>query len=697
MGPRGAGGNEHVTRPRRRLPLSILAVFAVLAVSVGAATVAPLQAQEAEDTVPAESVETEKVRVRTAESPIGDSELASLAENNTVAPASARLGIEVYGPNLDAVRAAIESVGGEPYGEVPGFFVEARVPIGAFATLNNNEAVTRIEQVTQVAQAASNSFANNPELASILDDSQLLGQWHSLAHEGQGQRIGILDLFGAAELSTAISSDRIPNPSGTFCRNNGRSCNISVPGGGGHGVAVAEIIHNAAPRAELYLATVVTTADLAAAIEWFGSEGVTVINRSETSEFDGPGNGTGPTASLVDRAIALDMVWVAAAGNAGGGDGRDGQNWVGNFNDPDGNGLHNFADGSERMAFTCGFLLGMRWDDWADGTIPTDYDIYIYDSLTATVPEAVGDDLQSLASHVPLEHVTTRCQSSGDIDYISIRRYEDVRSDGTDEIQILGNQTVMTEWTNRHSALGPGNDSANPGAVIVGASVSPVIGRVAPFSSQGPTFDGRPAIDVVAPSCLPIPDFFDACFAGTSASAPVVAGTVAVLRGAGVISSAQQADRVAGQISIDGGTPGIDNAYGNGLLTLPNPGALGAWDRVPQCNGTLATIIGSEGDDVLVGTPGNDVFFAAGGNDILNGRGGDDILCAGHGDDFIDSGEGNNSIFAGPGNDTITASYIRDFVDPQTGNNIIQGQGARGDTAPSIGSALWPRSIETGQ
>lgn len=660
---------------------------------VGAALVSPAHAQEAPIPVPAEEVVAEKVRVLTAESPIGDSELAALAENNTVAPASARLSIEVYGPDLDAVRSAIESVGGEPYGEVPGFFVEARVPIGAFVTLNNNESVTRLEQVTQVAQPAATSFANNPELATIFNDSSLLGQWHSVAHQGQGQKIGILDLFGANELSTAITTNRIPTPAGTFCRQNGRACNISVAGGGGHGVAVAEIIHNAAPRAELYLATVVTTADLAAAIEWFGSQGVTVINRSETSEFDGPGTGSGPTASLIDRAVALDMVWVAAAGNAGGGGGRGGQNWVGNFNDPDGNGLHNFENGSERMAFSCGFLLGMRWDDWGRSAIPTDYDIYIYDTPTTFVPEAVGEDLQSQASHVPLEHVTTTCQSADDIDYLSILRFDDVAPDGTDEIQILGNQTIMGEWTNRHSALGPGNDSVNPGAIVVGASRSPTVDIIATFSSQGPTFDGRPAIDILAPSCLPIPAFFDSCFDGTSASAPVVTGAVAVLRSAGVISSAQQANRVIGEVAADGGPVGIDNAYGNGVLTLPNPGSLGAWATVPECDGSLATIIGSEGDDVLVGTSDNDVFFAAGGDDTITGLGGNDIVCAGDGDDFIDSGDGNDRIFAGPGNDSILATWRRDFVDDPSGSNTVSGQGANGDLAPAIGSTLWPGSI----
>ncbi len=605
---------------------------------------------------------------------ISDGSLAALAADPGRVPATATTNVEVHGNDLDALGRAIASVGGEAYGHVPGFFVEARIPIGQLEVLQADPAVVRLDEVTRVSnQPADDSLANNPALTSILENSVLLDQWHSAGHLGGGQKIGILDIFGGAELQQAISNDRIPPPAGTFCRRNGRSCPISAIDGGPHGVAVAEIIHQVAPEAELYLATVLTTADLAAAVEWFGREGVTVINRSETSELDGPGDGTGPTASIVDRAVELNMVWVAAAGNAGGRGASDGQNWIGDFNDPDGNGFHNFADGTERMAFTCGFILGMRWDDWDAGTIPTDYDLWIYDTPTANATEARGADLQSNTNHVPLEHVNTQCSSFDDVDYISIHRYAETRSDGTDEIQILGNQTQMSEWTNSRSATGPGNDSSNPGAIIVGASVRATDNTLAGYSSQGPTFDGRDGVDLLAPSCLPIPDFFSFCFSGTSASAPVIGGIVGVLRGAGLAGTAPEIDPLIASITIDGGAPGPDPQYGHGFLNLPSPTALNVPATIPSCNGVRATIIGTAGNDVLVGTQGVDVIWGGPGADRISGRGGHDIICGGTGADVILAGAGNDTVLAGKGGDRVEGQDGADAINGGPGRDVLEG------------------------
>src|SRR3989442_11330581 len=53
------------------------------------------------------------------------------------------------------------------------------------------------------------------------------------------------------------------------------------------------------------------------------------------------------------------------------------------------------------------------------------------------------------------------------------------------------------------------------------------------------------------------------------------------------------------------------------------------------CNGRRATIVGTQGDDVIYGTPGRDVIAGLGGNDEIHGRGQNDIICGGPGDDFI--------------------------------------------------------------
>src|SRR3989442_10711738 len=72
----------------------------------------------------------------------------------------------------------------------------------------------------------------------------------------------------------------------------------------------------------------------------------------------------------------------------------------------------------------------------------------------------------------------------------------------------------------------------------------------------------------------------------------------------------------------------------------------------------LATIVGTEGDDVIVGTSGDDVIQALGGNDVIDGGDGNDLICGGAGDDVIYGGAGDDGLRAvalrgAPGQDDI--------------------------------------------
>src|SRR5262249_30841560 len=147
----------------------------------------------------------------------------------------------------------------------------------------------------------------------------------------------------------------LPAPAGTFCLRSGTACDIwgsQVT----HGEGVAEIVHEMAPGASLYLATVRTASDLQAAVDWFAANGVKVISRSLGADFDGPGDGTGPIDAVVDDAVAKGMTWFNSAGNTG----ADGY-WRGQWRDTDGDGWLDFAPGDETMGFTCESIAGLRW------------------------------------------------------------------------------------------------------------------------------------------------------------------------------------------------------------------------------------------------------------------------------------------------------------------------------------------------
>ena len=92
------------------------------------------------------------------------------------------------------------------------------------------------------------------------------------------------------------------------------------------------------------------------------------------------------------------------------------------------------------------------------------------------------------------------------------------------------------------------------------------------------------------------------------------------------------------------------------------------------CGGLAATIVGTEGDDVIDGTSGDDVIVALGGNDEVTGGAGFDRICLGAGDDRGTGGKGEDFILGGAGNDLITGGNGGDFIDGGRGADTIRGK-----------------------
>ncbi len=65
----------------------------------------------------------------------------------------------------------------------------------------------------------------------------------------------------------------------------------------------------------------------------------------------------------------------------------------------------------------------------------------------------------------------------------------------------------------------------------------------------------------------------------------------------------------------------------------------------PTCHGMPATIVGTNGRDILFGTEGPDVIVGRAGADSIHGGGGDDTICAGSGIyDFVRGGSGDDYV-----------------------------------------------------
>ncbi|HVS98925.1 MAG TPA: calcium-binding protein [Solirubrobacterales bacterium] len=97
----------------------------------------------------------------------------------------------------------------------------------------------------------------------------------------------------------------------------------------------------------------------------------------------------------------------------------------------------------------------------------------------------------------------------------------------------------------------------------------------------------------------------------------------------------------------------------------------------PMCHGERATIVGTDGDDVIQGTEQADVIWAGPGNDKVYGGLGNDVVCGGSGDDLIHGGRGNDWLEGGAGTDRV----FGDLGDDHLGG----GSGDRDEVSGGLG------------
>ncbi len=103
---------------------------------------------------------------------------------------------------------------------------------------------------------------------------------------------------------------------------------------------------------------------------------------------------------------------------------------------------------------------------------------------------------------------------------------------------------------------------------------------------------------------------------------------------------------------------------------------------LPQfCQGRLATLDGTAGNDVLNGTSGDDVIAGGDGDDLIQGGGGDDLICGGDGDDTMLGGPGDDTLLAGSGSDTASYGGATNGVTVDLAAGQSTGQGTDGLTS----------------
>lgn len=387
--------------------------------------------------------------------------------------------------------------------------------------------------------------------------------WNMSGFTGAGVKVGVIDV-GFEGVRSLIGVE-LPTPIGRCYRSVGNfTSNLAdCERNGVHGTAVAETVIDVAPDAALYIANPLSPLDLHDAVAWMAAQGVTVINHSVGWGYEGPGDGTttrsnGPLAA-VDSAVSKGVVWVNAAGNEGL------SSWSGSYSDLDSNGFLEFAPAIDANGITvfAGFeiTLYIRWDDsWTNAS--ADLDLYLFDGNGNVL--ARSDSQQSGATgHEPFERIRYTPSQTGMV-YAVVYHYGGPAPTWI-QMQVLSGETL--QYGAPGYSIGNPAESANQGMLAVGAAGWKTPDAIAPYSSQGPTRDGRIKPDVVGIDFADTVSYGPSAFPGTSQAAPHVAGMAVLVKqrypGYGPVQIAQYLRTNASRSSNP------DNTWGYGLALLP--------------------------------------------------------------------------------------------------------------------------------
>jgi len=346
-----------------------LVVGLLVLLSLGTASVAPSAWAQPVPTpssgpVSPRGESAQPATVRADKHPTLDSQLLAAARAaRGLAPAAASQGSIRRGLRLegDRVRVVIETNNGavsiaESFVERRyGNLVQALVPVAQLESLAAQPGVRRVRQPFRPVVAA---------IAGEEVGASGANAWQSAGFTGAGVKVAIIDL-GFQDYTQRQASGDLPatGPGSLVTQNFG--CTPGLENGEVHGSAVAEIVHEMAPGAELHLICVQTEVDLALAEAYARVQGIHIVNHSvgwfNTARGDGSG-GPGTPDAIVADARANGILWVNAAGN------QAQQHWSGNFSDTNGNGFHNFTPTDELNNVSIPGLTTicfvLKWDSW---------------------------------------------------------------------------------------------------------------------------------------------------------------------------------------------------------------------------------------------------------------------------------------------------------------------------------------------
>ncbi|ESA34967.1 subtilase family protease [Leptolyngbya sp. Heron Island J] len=641
--------------------------------------------------------------------------------NNIISTAADSLQTYGDGVIIDAIAhrdpqqllADLENLGfaGSAFGDTVSGWLPL-TSISALADLENLRSARPTYAINRVGQVTSEA---NPALAADIARDLF-------DVDGTDITVGILsDSFSASvgangSYAEDIASGDLPDDVAIVA---------DISSGSDEGRAMAQLIHDLAPGADLAFRTAFRgAADFANGILELVAIGADVIV-DDIGYLDQPFFQDGVIAQAVDQAVAAGVPYFSAAGNSGANSYEDEFRFglqIGNYR------LHDFAADDVLdifQSFTLapgeGITLSFQWDQpfsSSGGSGSTnDLDIFVFDNPDLTTGNIVATSVEDNISSGNAFEFLNFVNDTGSTQDFHIVIGRNLMQGGTDPgrikyIDFDGQASDVEYATNSSTSFGHPNAA---GAAAVGAAFyadTPAFGTVLPrlesFSSLGGTeiffdTDGnrldmpelRQTVDFVAVDGTnttffgtdigddsgAFPNFF-----GTSAAAPHAAAVAVLMleaaNNAGLDPTPQDIYTALESTALDMDNPfteqfdlGYDPASGFGLIQAD--AAIDALLNNLSPSGEI--LEGTDNRDVLVGTPEDDMIIGFGARDLLVGGTGSDQFFYTSPDDGVD--------------------YVLDFevrVDQVVLTTLLDSLGYTG-TTPFVDGYLdiLPRSINS--
>jgi subtilisin family serine protease len=421
------------------------------------------------------------------------------------------------------------------------------------------------------------SLVNHPDVAAVvepaiphIDVADGLGlrvseavaitgadEWQQSGWRGAGVRVAIIDL-GFAGFTAARTAGELPsNTIGVDFTNTGLQTGTS------HGTGVAEHVADMAPAAQLYLLKVGDQLDLQNAVDYLRANSIRIANHSvgwvNASYYDG----TGFFSNLIDHSRNVDGVfWVISAGNSAK------RHWRGTWTDNDGDGWLEFVNGDEGLGITSASArpcIYLNWNQYGNSVTNLDLVVRRSNGTQVAASTAAQGGTRRPAESLCFNYV------SADAPYtIAVKRVS-----GTTTGLDMTIHSFHNDLEHKVAASAFMDPAAAHGAFTVGAVNQSAWNQsnpaTEPFSSRGPTNDGRIKPDLTGPDGTTSLTYGTRGAYGTSFSSPTVAGAAALILSRDVTLTADELEDALRFSARDVGTQGNDSTYGSGLLELALP------------------------------------------------------------------------------------------------------------------------------